>query len=148
MKKYNIKKAGIIAFAMTGGVLGSGVSLIGKMTKNKFIDNLGNDMVDSAIFTGELVGEALGGANDLITGKIKRNPEREQEGVESLKVFAKDSIHNISSNLVLVAEKSEEAVVSLLDNDREKAVAAAKTLAEVVFIGALTFGAIKIDPKK
>ena len=65
-----------------------------------------------------------------------------------MKVFAKDSIHNISSNLVLVAEKSEEAVVSLLDNDREKAVAAAKTLAEVVFIGALTFGAIKINPKK
>lgn len=148
MKKNKIRKAGIIAFAVIGGTFGGGVSLTGKMFKNKYIENLGEDMIDSALFTGELVGEALGGVNDIIAGKIKKDNLRTNDGKESLKGFAKDSIHNVATNLSLIGEKSEEAIVSLIDNDKSKALEAAKTLGEVLIIGTLTMGAIKINPNK
>jgi hypothetical protein len=148
MKKIKIKKAGILAFAVIGGTMGGGVSLTGKMLKNKYLENLGEDMIDSALFTGELVGEAIGGVNDIIAGKIKKDNLRTNDGKESLKGFAKDSIHNVATNLSLIGEKSEEAIVSLIDNDKNKALEAAKTLGEVLIIGTLTMGAIKINPNK
>lgn len=148
MKKNSIRKAGIIAFAVIGGTMGGGVSLTGKMLKNKYIEHLGEDMIDSALFTGELVGEAFGGVNDIITGKINNDKERTNDGIESLKGFTKDSIHNVATNLSLIGEKSEEAIVSLIDNDKSKALEAAKTLGEILLIGTLTMGAIKVNPNK
>jgi hypothetical protein len=148
MKKNSIRKAGIIAFAVIGGTMGGGVSLTGKMFKNKYIEHLGEDMIDSALFTGELVGEAFGGVNDIIAGKIKNDKERTNDGIESLKEFTKDSIHNVATNLSLIGEKSEEAIVSLIENDKSKALEAAKTLGEILFIGTLTMGAIKINQNK
>jgi hypothetical protein len=148
MKKNNIKKAGIIAFAITGGVFGGGVTLAGKITKNSFVENLGEDIVDSAIYTGELLGEAVGGVNELVAGKINNDATRKKDGIDSLKDFAKNSIHNVATNLTLLAENSEEVVVSLIENDKKKALAAAKTLGKIIFIGTLTVGAIKIDSNK
>ena len=148
MKRANIKKYGILTFALTNGVLGGLVSLTGKMFNNKFLDSLGEDIVDSSIFTGELVGDAIGGVNDVIAGKIKEDPERLADGAKILKGFAKDSVRNIASNLVLIADTGEEAVVSLIDKENQKAYRAIKTLGKVLIIGTLTGGAIKVDREK
>jgi len=50
----SIKKTGIIAGAVIGGVVGGSISLIGKLSKIKAVDDVGSSIVSSSILTGGL----------------------------------------------------------------------------------------------
>ncbi len=62
----NIKKAGIITGAVVGGVIGGTISFIGKVSNQKFIDELGESVVDSTILTGGIAGEIASGATNMV----------------------------------------------------------------------------------
>lgn len=73
-----IKKAGIVAGAVLGGVIGGTLSVIGKVSKKKFVDELGESIIDSSILTGELYGGLANGATEVISGKIKKDQKSER----------------------------------------------------------------------
>lgn len=80
-----IKKAGIITGAVVGGAIGGTLSVIGKVTKKKFLDELGESVVDSTILTGQIAGDIASGATNVISGKIQKSERRvkkREEGTE------------------------------------------------------------------
>lgn len=140
-----IKKAGIIAGATVGGVLGGTLSVIGKISNNKFIDSLGNSIIDSTIYTGSIAGELGSGAAEIVHGKISKKPYKVKAGVEDLKSGGGKVVGNVVNNVKLVAENGGEIVEGIKEMDKEKVVRGTKRLAKVAAVGVMTVGAIKID---
>lgn len=140
----NIKKAGIITGAIVGGVIGGAISVVGKMTNQKFIDELGESIVDSTILTGGIAGELASGATNVISGKIKKSGRKVDEGKDELKSAGTQVVRNIVTNVQTVVDNSGEILEGVREKDRRKIVRGAKTLAKVVAVGAITVGPIKI----
>lgn len=143
MKK--VKKAGIIIGATVGGVLGGTISVVGKMADNKFLDSLGNSIIDSTIYTGGIVGELGSGAAQVVHGKVKKKPYKVKAGMEDLKSGGGKVVGNVVNNVKLVAENGGEIVEGVKEMDKAKVVRGGKRLAKVAAVGMMTVGAIKID---
>lgn len=141
------KKAGIIGGAVVGGVIGGTVSIIGHLAKNKFLDELGGNIVDSTILTGQIAGQAASGATDLIAGGIKRSPKRLLSGKQDLKEAGSKVVQNYVSNAKLIVENSGEILDGVRHRDPTKIKNGAKTLGKIVTIGTITVGAIKVKPE-
>ncbi len=144
----NIKKAGIITGAVVGGVIGGTISVIGKVTHKKFIDDLGESVVDSTILTGGIAGDIASGTTHVITGKIKKKNNKVEEGKEELVSAGTQVVQNFTSNVKTVVDNSGEIVTGVKEKDTKKIVSGVKTLAKVVAVGAVTVGAIKIKPEE
>jgi len=142
-----IKKTGIIAGAVVGGVIGGTISLIGKMTNQKFIDELGESVVDSTILTGGIAGEIASGTTNVISGKIKKSDPKVQEGKEELISAGNQVVGNFVNNVKTVVGNSGEIIEGVKEKDKRKIVRGAKTLVKVVAVGAITVGAIKVKPE-
>lgn len=144
----NIKKAGIITGAVVGGAIGGTISFIGKMTNQKFIDELGESVVDSTILTGGIAGEVASGAANVISGKIQKRSLQVEEGKEDLKSAGTQVVENFVNNVQTVVDNSGEILEGVKEKDKKKVIRGAKTLAKVVAVGAITVGTIKIKPEE
>ena len=144
----NIKKAGIITGAVVGGVIGGAISVIGKVTHKKFIDDLGESVVDSTILTGGIAGDIASGTTHVITGKIKKKKDKVEEGKEELVSAGTQVVQNFTNNVKTVVDNSGEIIAGVKERDTKKIVRGAKTLAKVAAVGAITVGAIKIKPEE
>lgn len=143
----NIKKAGIITGAVVGGVIGGTISVIGKVTKKKFIDELGESVVDSTILTGGIAGDIASGTANVISGKIQHQQEKLEEGKTELKSAGSQVVQNFVNNVKTVVDNSGEILEGVKEKDGNKILRGTRTLAKVVVVGALTVGTIKIKPE-
>lgn len=143
-----IKKAGIIGGAVVGGIIGGTVSIIGHVAKNKFVDELGESIVDSTILTGTIAGQIASGAADMIKGSIQKEPECIDDGKKDLKAGGRKIINNYVTNAKLIVNNSGDIVKGVKDRDIKRVLNGAKTLGKMAAIGAITVGAIKIEPDK
>lgn len=143
-----IKKAGIIAGAVVGGALGGTISFVGKMTNQKFIDELGESVIDSTILTGGIAGDIASGATNVISGKIKGSRRKVKEGKDDLKSAGTQVVDNFVGNVQTVVQNSGEILEGVREKDRKKIVRGAKTLVKVAAVGAITVGTIKIKPEE
>mgnify|MGYP000860855979 CR=1 FL=1 len=139
-----IKKAGIIGGAIVGGVLGGAVSVIGHVSHNKFLDELGGSIVDSTILTRQIAGEASG-ATDLVVGKIKHKPKHIRQGKKDLINAGEKVVNNFITNTKTIIDNSGEIIEGVREKDKVKIVNGAKTLGKIVAIGTITVGAIKLE---
>lgn len=144
----NIKKAGIIAGATIGGLIGGSVSVIGKVSKNKFVDELGESIIDSTILTGSIAGTVASGASQLVKGKIKKNPETIKEGSENLKEAGDQIVDNFVNNMKTVLNNGGDILDGVKKRDRKKVVRSTKNLVKVIAVGAITVGAIKVKEEE
>ena len=143
-----IKKAGIITGAVVGGAIGGTISLIGKVTKQKFIDELGESVVDSTILTGGIAGNIASGATNVISGKIRNSSSKVEEGKDDLKSAGNQVVQNFVGNVHTVVDNSGEILTGMKEKDGRKIMRGAKTLAKVVAVGAITVGTIKIKSEE
>ena len=146
----NIKKAGIITGAVVGGAIGGTISFIGKISNQKFIDELGESVVDSTILTGGIAGDIASGATNVISGKIKNSRRKVEEGKDDLKSAGNQVVQNFVDNVQAVVDNSGEIIEGVKEKDKKKVIRGAKTLAKVVAVGAITVGTIKVkaeDPE-
>ena len=139
-----IKKIGVTAGAVVGGIIGGSVSLAGKLSGVKFIDELGESIVDSAICTGGIAGTLVGGAADVATGKLAGNEAKARAGVRDLKDGGRRVVLNVVENVKTVAENGGELVNGIREKDGKRVLRGAKTLAKVVIVSAVTVGAIRV----
>ncbi|QHI71776.1 hypothetical protein [Aminipila terrae] len=144
----SIKKAGIIAGAAVGGVIGGTLSVVGKVTDIKIIDSLGSSIVDSTIYTGAIAGDIASGATDVITGKVTKNADKFNDGVHDLKEGGNKVIENFVDNFKLVADNSGKILEGIKEKDTDKIKRGAKTLAKATAVGLITVGAVKIDEEE
>lgn len=140
-----IKKAGIIAGAVFGGVLGGTISVIGKVSKKQFIDELGESVVDSTILTGSIAGEVASGATSLVSGKIRKKPQNVQRGKKDLKSAGDKVVGNFMENVHTLADNSGEILDGMKKRDKRKVKKAVGNLVKVAIIGAITVGAVKTN---
>ncbi len=143
-----LKKAGIIAGAAVGGVIGGTLSVIGKVTDIKIIDNIGSSIVDSTIYTGEIAGDIASGTTEVIAGKITKNPDKVTGGVQDLKDGGSKVAGNFVNNFKLVTSNGGEILEGVRERDSEKIKHGVKSLAKVAAVGIMTVGAIKIDDEE
>lgn len=144
----NIKKAGILTGAVVGGAIGGAISFVGKMTRQKFIDELGESIVDSTLLTGGIAGNIASGATNVVSGKIQNSSRKMEEGKNDLKSAGKQVVQNFVDNIQTVVGNSGEILEGVKEKDRKKVVRGAKTLVKVVAVGAITVGAVKIKPEE
>jgi len=140
----SIKKTGIIAGAVIGGVVGGSISLIGKLSKIKAVDDVGSSIVSSSILTGGLTGDAASGTVDAISGKITKNPAKTKEGLNDLKGTGKKILNNFVENVRYVADSGNEIADGLKSKDRKKVIESTKKFAKWVAVGTITVGAVKM----
>lgn len=138
-----IKKAGIVAGAIFGGVLGGTISVIGKVSKQKFIDDLGESVVDSTILTGSIAGEVASGATSFVSGKIKKKPEHVKRGKKDLQSAGGKVVDNFMENVHTLADNSGEILDGMKKKDKRQVKKAVGNLVKVMIIGAITVGAVK-----
>lgn len=142
------KKAGVYAGIAFGSVVGGTVSLIGKLTNVRFIDDLGSNIMDSAILTGEITGQAASGTADIIRGTWKKSPRRLKKGKQDLKQAGTKIAANLWDNCRLIQKNSSEIVAGLYTHDPKRVRNGAKTLGKVIAISFFTVGAIQIDAER
>jgi hypothetical protein len=143
-----IKKTGIIAGAVVGGTIGGAISLVGKLTRQKFIDELGESVIDSTIMTGGIAGDIASGATNMISGTIKKSNWKVEEGKEELKSAGTQVVQNFVGNVQTVVDNSGEILEGVKEKDHRKVVRGVKTLAKVAAVGAITVGTIKIKQEE
>jgi len=139
-----IKKAGIITGAVVGGVIGGTVSVIGKVTHKKFIDELGESIIDSTIMTGEVAGNVASGAANIISGAVGKDAEKFEEGKKTLKSTGGIIVGNLVTNAKAVVSHSGEIIKGAKEKDSKKVVMATKSLIKFAAVGAITVGVMKI----
>jgi hypothetical protein len=100
--------------------------------------------VDSTILTGTIAGDIASGATHLVSGKIKKDPSCVAEGSKDLKAAGGKVVGNFVENTKTVINQSGEILDGVKCHDKKKVVRASKTLAKMVFVGAVTVGAIKV----
>lgn len=144
----SLKKAGIIAGAAVGGVIGGTLSVVGKVSDIKIIDNIGSNIVDSTIYTGSIAGDIASGATEVVTGKVTKNPEKVNTGITDLKQGGGKVVGNFVNNFKLVTNNGGEILDGLKTRDTKKIKHGAKTLVKVAAVGMMTVGAIKIDEEE
>lgn len=143
-----LKKAGIIAGATIGGVLGGTLSVIGKVSNQKFVDQLGESIVDSTILTGGMVGEVFSGTTEVISGTIKKDASKKNLGKKELKTVSEAVVDNVVNNFKTVAESGGEILDGVKKRDHKKVVRSTKRLVKIVLVGTITVGAIKITDEE
>ncbi len=142
-----IKKAGIITGAVVGGAIGGAISFVGKMTNRKFIDELGESVLDSTLLTGGIAGDIASGASNVISGKVRKDRRKVKEGQKELKSAGGQVVQNFVGNVQTVVDNSGEILEGVREKDRRKIVRGAKTLVKVAAVGTITVGAIKVKPE-
>jgi hypothetical protein len=118
------------------------------VTNQKFIDELGESVVDSTILTGGIAGEVASGATNMISGKIQNSNRKVEEGKDDLKSAGTQVVQNFVDNVQTVVANSGEILEGVKQKDKKKIIRGAKTLAKVVAVGAITVGTIKIKPEE
>jgi hypothetical protein len=139
-----IKKIGVAAGAVVGGVVGGSVSLAGKLSGVKFIDELGESIIDSAIYTGGVAGNIVSGTTDVIVGKLTDDEALFHDGTGDLKAGGKQIAGNIVDNVKTIAESGGEIAVGVKEMDGKRITRGAKTLAKVAAVSAVTVGAVRV----
>lgn len=139
-----VKKAGIIGGAIAGGLIGGTLSIAGHLAKNKFVDELGESIVDSTILTGSIAGQLASGTTDIIAGGIKKSQEHIERGKADLKSGGGRIVGNYVNNFKQIAGNSGEIIKGAKDGDFKRVLKGTKTLVKIAAIGAITVGAIKV----
>lgn len=139
------KKAGVYGGIAFGSVVGGTVSLMGKLTNVQFLDDLGGNIMDSAILTGEITGQAASGAADIIRGTWRKSPPQLQKGKHDLTQAGSKIAANLWDNCRLIQKNSGEIIAGLYTRNPKRVKNGAKTLGKVIAISFVTVGAIKID---
>ncbi|GAB1476699.1 hypothetical protein MASR2M70_15350 [Bacillota bacterium] len=140
-----IKKAGIIGGAVVGGIIGGAMSVAGHVTGIKFVNDLGENIIDSTILTGSIAGQLASGTADLVSGGIKKNPDHIKQGKKDLKAGGGRIVGNYVSNAKLIINNSGDIVRGAKNRDIKQVLNGAKTLGKIAAVGAITVGAIKIE---
>lgn len=143
MKK--IKKISIIAGGTVGGIIGGTLSLVGKLSKSKLLDSLGENIIDSALYTGEIAGNFISGTADVAVGSVKKDEKKLESGRQDLKLGSKKIIDNYIESFKLIGGSGAEIANGVLRRDKVRIIKGGKRLFKILAIGALTVGAIKID---
>lgn len=164
-----IKKAGIVIGATLGGVIGGAIAVVGHVTKKKFLDDLGSNIVDSTILTGEIAGEAASGAVHLAAGGVEAIGEAiDKKGDKPIKRYihlkkkrshlkaAKRDLKsaggrvfgNMVRNFKMTVNSVGAIAQGIAEKDKEKVKREIKTLGKMAAVGAITVGAIKVDPEE
>lgn len=143
-----IKKAGIVGGAVVGGIIGGTLSIVGHVTKIKFVDELGESIVDSTILTGSIAGQLASGAADIVAGGVQKEPEHIEQGKKDLRAGGGKIVGNYVNNAKLIINNSGDIVQGVRTRDIKKVLNGAKTLGKIAAIGAITVGAIKIESDK
>ncbi len=147
-----IKKTAIVAGAVVGGVLGGTVSVIGRVSNKKIVDNVGESVVDSLIYFGGIAGNLASGAADVLVGNIREDIHQVDEGIDDLKDGGKMLVGNWIHNAKLIVGESGEIVKGVAHRDPETVKDGLKTIGQIVAVGAMTVGAIRLkqdgDEKK
>ena len=139
-----IKKTGILTGAVVGGLIGGTLSVIGKVTKIKIIDDIGESVVDSTILTGTIAGNLASGTTDLVTGKLQHDEALVNDGVTDIKDTGHKVVNNFVGNVKLVTRSGGEILSGVKQKNLQKTIGGMKSLVKVVTVGVLTVGAIKI----
>ena len=143
-----IKKAGIIGGAVVGGIIGGTLSIVGHLVKSKFVDELGENIVDSTILTGSIAGQIASGAADVVVGGVQKEAGHVEQGKKDLKAGGGKILGNYVNNAKLIIHNSGDIVKGVKSRDIKKVLNGAKTLGKIAAIGAITVGAIKIEADK
>lgn len=143
-----LKKAGVYTGIAVGGAVGGTVSFVGKMIHKPGIDALGESVMDSAILSGEIAGEALNGTVNIVAGAIRKDKASVHAGRRELKRAGSRMVDNVVENAKLVAHQAGDIACGVCEGDRDKVVGGLKTLGKMVAIELLTVGAIQMDGKK
>ena len=143
MKK--LKQAGGVAGAAMGGVIGGTVSFVGKVLRQPEIDQLGENIVDSAILTGEIAGHAASGAADVVAGAVKRDTAVIKAGGRDLKKAGVAVGKNVVANASVILMESGNVYLGVKTRDKARVIKGLKTMGKMAAIEFLTVGAIKME---
>ncbi len=151
-----VKKTGILAGTVVGGAVGGTMQVIGKMSGVKLIDNIGESIVNSTIYTGTIAGEIVSGGVELTRGHIENAVSRKKgepltepnphiaQGTSDLKSGGKKVVGNFVNNAKLVIENGGDVVDGLAHRDMDRVKDGAKRLVKIAAVGMMTVGAIKL----
>jgi hypothetical protein len=143
-----LRKGIVLASAAAGGIVGGGISLLGKLTRLPLVDELGESIVDSALYTGRVAGNIASGATDIVAGGLSGNTEKLRAGAEDIKTGGVQIASGLVDNVKTVAEHSGDILLGVRDGDGKRVARGAKTLLKVIAVSAVTVGIVRVrEPK-
>lgn len=146
--RLNLKIAGILAGATVGCALGGTISLAGKLAKKKTIDDIGESVVNSTILTGEIAGQAVSGAANLVGGAVARKPKKLKKGVFELKKTGGQVVDNFVQNFKLIAKEGSEILDGAKTGNTKKVKRSVKRLGKMLAVELMTVGALQMKEEE
>ena len=139
-----LKKAAILGGAIVGGAIGGSCSFIGKLSKVKFLDELGDAIIDSTLLTSTIAGEIASGTLETAAGALRKNKIQKSRGIRDLKSGGGRVFQNWKDNFYVLKDNSGEIVGGIKEKDGRRVLNGAKTLGKVAAIGFITVGAVEV----
>ncbi|HHX13596.1 MAG TPA: hypothetical protein GX726_01410 [Clostridiales bacterium] len=143
-----IKKAAIIGGALVGGLIGGSLSVIGKVSRKKLLDDLGSNIVDSTLLTGKITGDMLSGTTHLLIGKIRKKPRCLKQGKKDLQRAGSQVVDNFVTNTKQVLRNTGDLAGGIVKRDKKRVIRSLKTLGKIATVGTLTVGAILVPDEE
>lgn len=139
-----LKKTGIVAGAVIGGTIGGILSVAGRITNKKIIDNVGESVVDSFIYFGSIAGGLASGAADVVVGNLREDVSQVDTGLDQIVDGGKKLVGNWIHNIKLVAGEGKHVVKGIKTKDIKQVKQGIRTMGRIAAVGAMTVGAIRL----
>src|SRR6185437_13151913 len=115
-----LKGLGSLVGDVVGGVVGGTVNVIGEVTNNEFIKEIGDGVKKASSFAGDKLGEAASGTWDVATGIITQNEEKLEHGLNDMGKAIGDTAKAAGHTICNFVENGSNVVGGLVDGDTER----------------------------
>lgn len=140
----NGKDVGGFLGSLVGGVIGGPIKFIGEVTDMKLIEEIGDGVINSTRFTGETVGQVLGGSVNAIRGVVTDDPTLIDDGLEDLGDAGSRTLTGVVCAAKNIVANGGNVITGIVDNDIDQVKEGASGLVKTAAVGALAVGIIDI----
>lgn len=138
------KDFGGLLGSLVGGVIGGPIKFIGEVTDVKLIEEIGDGVINSTKFTGETVGQVVGGSVNAIRGVVTDDRTLIDEGLGDLGDAGSRTLTGVVNTAKHAVENGGNVIIGIMDNDIEQVKQGASGLVKTAAVGALAVGVIDI----
>lgn len=130
--------------ALAGSVIGGGVKLVGKASKQDWIEEVGEGMKQASTIALEHAGQLVDGVSQSAYGYVKKDEEAKRRGLHNLKEPVVKTAKGIGKTVTYVGKSTATTIDGVISHDKEKAVQGLKNVGKVAVVATLAVGVLDL----
>lgn len=139
-----IRGLGKFAGKTAGFVVGKPIEVIGKASDIDLIKDIGKGVQQASEFAGDTVGQVADGAVNTVSGIIKEDPSKRDQGLGDMRNAVTRTAKGVVETVKHTIHNGTDVVGGVIDGDNDRIKRGAASLVKTVAIGALAVGVVDL----